>query len=114
MKLYFDEDSAKHQLIGALRSHAIDAISSLDAGMNGRDDEAQLTAAAAQRRVMISANTRDFAFLHQEWLEQGRVHSGILIIPQQRYTTGEILRRILRVTSSVVDFTNGLYYLSNF
>jgi hypothetical protein len=47
-------------------------------------------------------------------MEQGRLHLGIVIIPQQRYSIGEIVRRILRLTSSEFDLTGGLYYLSNF
>lgn len=114
MKFYFDEDSAQHRLIAGLRSHAIDVTTFLDSGMSARDDESQLILADAQSRILVSANARDFASLHREWLERSRSHSGILIIPQQRYSTGEIIRRILRLTSSGFDMSNGIYYLSNF
>lgn len=114
MKFYFDEDSAQHRLIAALRSHAIDVITSLDAGMNARDDESHLILSAAQGRVLVSANARDFATLHGKWVEQGRPHFGVLIIPQQRYSTGEIVRRVLRLASSRFDLASGIYYLSNF
>lgn len=92
----------------------MDVLSCLDAGMNARDDEAHLILAAAQGRVLVTANVRDFVLLHREWLVQGRPHSGVLLIPQQQYSTGEIVRRILRVASSRFDLTNGLFYLSNF
>jgi hypothetical protein len=114
VKFYFDEDSCQHRLIAALRSHGIDVLSSLDAGMNARADESHLIFAAAQGRVLVSANVRDFASLHRKRVELGGSHCGVLIIPQQRYSTGEIVRRILRVDSSRFDLTNGLYYLSNF
>ena len=114
MKFYFDKDSAQHRLVAALRSHAIDVTTFLDSGMSARDDESQLTLADAQGRILVSANARGFASLHGEWLLQGRSHSGILIIPQQRYSTGEIIRRILRMASSGFDLSNGIYYLSNF
>jgi hypothetical protein len=55
-----------------------------------------------------------FASLHREWLERGRFHFGILIVPRQRYSTGEIVRRILRLNSSAFDLAGGSYYLSNF
>jgi hypothetical protein len=113
-KFYFDEDSTQHRLIAALQSHAVDVVTSLGAGMNARDDQTQLKFASENARVLVSSNGSDFAALHREWLEQGRVHSGILIIPQQRYSTGEIVRRIVRLTSSKFELTNGLYYLSNF
>jgi len=114
VKLYFDEDSSQHRLMIALRSHSIDLLTSFDAGMNARDDGSQLIFATAQGRVLVSANARDFTLLHSAWMEQGRLHLGILIIPQQRYSIGEIVRRILRLTSSEFDLTGGLYYLSNF
>jgi hypothetical protein len=82
--------------------------------MSARDDESQPVLADSQSRVRVSANARDFASLHREWLERGRSHAGILIIPQQRYSTGEIIRRILRLTSSGFDLSSGIYYLSNF
>jgi hypothetical protein len=47
VKFYFDEDSAQHRLIAALRSHAIDVTTFLDSGMSARDDESQLILAAA-------------------------------------------------------------------
>jgi predicted nuclease of predicted toxin-antitoxin system len=114
VKYYFDEDSAQHRLVAALRSHGIDVATSLDSGMNARDDESQLILASAQNRVLVSANARDFASLHRAWLERGKSHSGILIIPQQRYSTGETVRRILRLASSKFDLASGIYYLSNF
>jgi hypothetical protein len=114
VKFYFDEDSAHNRLIAALRSHALDVVTSLDVGMNARDDESHLVLAAAQGRVLVTANASDFAALHREWLEQDRAHYGVLIIPQQRYSTGEIVRRMLRLASSRFDPTSGLYYLSNF
>jgi hypothetical protein len=99
VKFYFDEDSSQHRLIAALRSHGMDVLSSLDAGMNARDDESQLILAASQGRVLVTANVRDFVSLHRVWVEQGRSHSGVLMIPQQQYSTGEIVRRVLRVAS---------------
>ena len=114
LKFYFDEDSAHHRLVAALRSHALDVVTFLEAGLNGRDDETQLVFASRHVRILVSANVSDFAALHREWIERGRTHSGILIIPQQRYSTGEIVRRLLRLNSSKIDIANGFYYLSNF
>jgi predicted nuclease of predicted toxin-antitoxin system len=114
VKFYFDEDSGQRRLIAALRSHGIDVVTSHDAGMNARDDESHLKLAAEEGRILVSANARDFALLHRRWLEQGRSHFGVLIIPQQRYSTGEIVRRMVRLTSSRFGMASGLYYLSNF
>jgi hypothetical protein len=113
VRFYLDEDSAQHRLVAALRSHGIDLVTSLDAGMNARDDESQLMLAATQNRILISANARAFAALHGKWSAKGQRHSGILIIPQQRYSTGEVVRRLVRLASSRFDLVGGLYYLSN-
>ena len=114
MPIYLDEDLSQHKLVWALRSRGFDVLTSLDAGMNGQGDDSQLTFAASQGRVLVTGNARDFALLHRDWLRQGRRHAGIVLIRQQRYSTGDIVRRLLRLTSSHADETSGLYYLSNF
>ena len=82
--------------------------------MNGQRDDAQLAVAAAQNRFLLTANVRDFVLLHQAWLNQGKTHAGIIVIPQQRYSTGEIIRRLLRLSTSATKRTSELYYLSNY
>ncbi len=114
VKFYFDEDSAQHRLVAALQSHEVDVATSLDSGMNARDDESQLKMASSLGRVLVTANARDFVTLHGKFIEQGWSHRGILIIPQRKYSTGETVRRILRVTSSRIDMAEGVYYLSGF
>ncbi|NDJ09657.1 MAG: hypothetical protein EBY17_00480 [Acidobacteriia bacterium] len=114
VRFYFDEDSTQHRLIAALRSQMIDVTTSLESGMNARDDESQLILASSHGRVLVTSNVCDFALLHRDFMERGRSHSGILIISQQRFSTGEIVRRILRLASSGIDPANGICYLSNF
>ena len=105
---------SRHQLIWALRARGFDVLTSFEAGMNAQTDDAQLSFAASQGRLLLTANARDFARLHRDWLCQGRPHSGIMLIPQQRYSTGEIVRRLLRAGASGDEKISGLYYLSNF
>ncbi|MGA3028983.1 MAG: DUF5615 family PIN-like protein [Bryobacteraceae bacterium] len=112
--LYLDEDVSRHQLVWALRSRGFDVLTSFEAGMNGQCDDSQLAFAASQGRLLLTANARDFAQLHQEWMCQGRTHAGVVFVPQQRYSTGEIVRRLLRVAASGAGGTSDLYYLSNF
>ena len=112
--LYLDEDMSRHQLIWALRARSFDVLTSFEAGMNSRSDDAQLAYAASKRRLLLTANVRDFSQLHWDWLCRGRMHSGIMLVPQQRYSTGEIVRRLLRATASGIEMISGLYYLSNF
>lgn len=114
LALYLDEDLCRHQLIGALRSRGFDVLTSFEAGMNGRSDDSQLAFAASHGRLLLSANARDFAQLHRDWVAQGKIHAGIILVPQQRYSPGEIVRRLLRASTGGAEKTSGLFYLSNF
>jgi hypothetical protein len=82
--------------------------------MNGRSDDSQLTFATRQGRLLLTANTRDFAQIHRAWMSDGKVHGGVMFIPQQRYSTGEIVRRLLRAAATRKEWASGLYCLSNF
>ena len=84
-------------VVQALRARGVDAVTALDVGMEGRADAAHLEAATAQARVLCTFNAADFLRLHAEYLRQGRTHSGIIIMRQQRYSAGELMRRLLRV-----------------
>jgi len=114
MKLYLDEDTSDHSIVAALRSRGFDVVSSLEVGMNGREDEDHLILATSQARVSVTGNVGDFVQLHTERAAVGKSHAGIIIATQQRYSTGEFVRRILRIASSRVDMRNGLLFLSNF
>ena len=67
--------------------------------MINRPDEDHLTAAAAAGRALFTHNTADYCALHQKWMSAERTHAGIIVAPQQRYSVGEELRRIVRLIS---------------
>ena len=79
-----------------------------------RDNEEQLIYATSRGRALATANAAHFAFLHRHSLETGQTHAGI-IIPQQRYVLGEVIRRLLRLARSRTneDMCNRLEYLSS-
>jgi hypothetical protein len=97
LAFYFDDDSANSALLKALESSGIDAVSSDAMGMRGRSDEAHLAFATEIGRVLCTSNMGDFLRLHRQFIESGRAHSGIVLIPQQRYSVGELLRRFRRL-----------------
>ena len=57
-----------------------------------------LAPGTAGRNVTLSRYLQrwDFSALHAEYLAVGRQHAGILLVHQQRYSTGELIRRLLR------------------
>lgn len=101
IRLYLDEDTMDRDLIRALRARGVDAESVLDAGMAGHPDSRQLEYATSVGRVLCTCNIGDFYRLHREYLQAQRTHSGIILVPQQRYSIGEQLRRLLDLTSSL-------------
>ena len=45
-------------------------------------------------RAVYTFNVDDFARLHKQYLLQNSDHFGIIVIPDQRYTIGEKIRRL--------------------
>jgi hypothetical protein len=114
IRLYLDEDAMLRDLIIALRDYDVPAVTVRDAGLVGAPDETQLTFAAAQGLVLYSFNRADFQKLHTAWMDAGRAHAGIILAPQQRFSSGEQLRRILRLRAAKTaeDLCNQIEFLS--
>jgi hypothetical protein len=47
--------------------------------------------------VLFTFNVGDFLRLHDEVLMAGGHHAGLVFAAQQRYSTGELMRRIVRL-----------------
>jgi hypothetical protein len=95
--LYFDEDSVIRALTAALRLHGIDVTTAVEAGNLGRTDEEHLYYSTEQHRVLFTFNRGHFHDLHSRWLAEGKSHAGIILAPQQRYSVGEYMRRLLHM-----------------
>ena len=114
IRLYLEEDSMRHALAQALRSRGVDVLTALEAGMIERQDAPHLEYATAQGRVLYSFNVRDFYRLHAAFLAQGKTPAGIILAQQQRYTVGEQMRRLLKLSAakSAEDMQNQVEFLS--
>ena len=90
IRFFTDED-----IFGAvavqLRAKGFDALSTPEAGRCGADDESQLQFASQERRALVSFNVTDFARLHQEGMNQGQHHAGVVV--SSRRSIGDMLRR---------------------
>ncbi len=113
IKLYFDEDAQRTDLIQALRARQIDVLTASEAHLLGQPDETQLEYATAESRVIFTFNRGDFFQLHIQWLNQGKSHAGIILSDQ--LGTGIIIRRLLKLIESKTDaeMENWLEFLSN-
>ena len=114
LRLYIDEDSMNHALVRALRARGIDVATARDAGMVERSDIEHLDYATMQGRALCSFNVADFYRLHTDYLAQGKTHAGIILMPQQRYTVGEQMRRLLKLigTRSAESMKDQVEFLS--
>ena len=94
IRLYVDEDASETAVILGLRARGIDLLTTVEAGRLGVSDQEQLEFAIQERRALYTFNAKDFARLHREFLTNGRSHSGIIVIPEQRYSVGQKIRRL--------------------
>ena len=115
IRLYVDEDSSDTALVLSLQNRGVDVLTVRDVNRQGYTDEEQLIWASSQSRVLYSSNVRDFYRLHTSFLTQEQTHSGMILVQQQRYSIGELMRGILRLmaTKSAEDMENQVEFLSD-
>jgi hypothetical protein len=115
IRLYLDEDSMDQDLVRALRARGADVTTALDEDMTARSDRDQLEFATSQGRALYTFNVSDFFELHTLYQNEERQHGGIIFGSQQRYSVGEQMRRLLRLTATVPpDSMHGrVEFLSN-
>ncbi len=89
--VYIDE-CVDRPIVEALRERGFDVLTALKAGRGEDSDAAQLAFATDLGRMLFSYNRTDFRRLHARYLETGRPHAGILLLPQ----TPPVHRRQLR------------------
>ncbi len=81
MRFYLDEDLSDHvATIG--REWGLDVMSSHECGRDGLSDEEQLHRAAADGRVFVTRNHRDFVQLTRQFFENQWPHTGVLLLPR--------------------------------
>ena len=81
MKFYLDED-LDPQVAVILRKSGHPAVSTQEAGNRGAGDEAQLLYAAELGAALVTRNRNDFIALTMQFLDQGRKHAGVVIVPR--------------------------------
>ena len=101
LRLHLDEDAEAQALVRALRDRGADVATTSECGLSEVTDEAQLTWATSQNRVLLTYNAADFCRLHAEFLKARRYHAGIIVAEQQRFPVGEMMRRIQRLRAAL-------------
>ena len=97
-----------------LRAHGVDVTSTQETNLLTASDAMQLAHAAAQQRAIVTFNFADFTELHIQYLQEGKVHWGIILSTEQ--PIGTLLRRLLRLvnTISADELKNQIRWLNDF
>jgi hypothetical protein len=75
----------------------------------GRSDRTILEVAGNEGRAVTTNNIKDFRPLAAEWLAQGRVHAGLILLPSSRTRTrGAIIPVADGIRSLLADNPDGL------
>ncbi len=93
--LYLDADSCEARFVAALLRLGFDVALGTREVAEGASDAEQLDRAVEMGRVMVTANTIDFARLHHSRANSGIEHFGIVTRSQERQRSPEALATIL-------------------
>ena len=102
MRLLFDANLSGRRIARPLREDGHDVVALNERlEWEGLADPDVLTLAAAEGRILVTRNSRDFAPLLREWAEAGRPHAGcVLIWTLDTNELGPILDRLRRLFSA--------------
>ena len=112
---HLDEDCQAASLASAMRQHGADVTTTNELGIAGVHNEDQWQQATDKGRGVVSNNIADFSAMHAAWRSAHRDHAGIVLFPQQQYSVGEVVRRLLRLRHSLTaeEMRNRLEWLSD-
>ncbi len=98
MRLLLDANLSGRRIARPLRDDGHDILAlSEQPDLEGLADPQVLALAAAEARILVTRNSRDFAPLLREWAERGRSHAGCVLIWTLRHNDfGRILEGVRR------------------
>lgn len=109
MRAILDEQLSP-QIAALLRKAGFDVDAVADrADLTGRSDRIVLEVATSEGRAVVTNNVKDFRPLAAEWLAQGRVHAGLILLPSTRTRTRHAIAAIADAIETVLrDNPDGL------
>ena len=86
----------------------VDAVADRE-DLAGRSDRIIFEVACSEVRAVVTNNIKDFRPLAAEWLAQGRVHVGLILLPSTRTRTRNAIVAVAGAIESVLrDHPDGL------
>jgi predicted nuclease of predicted toxin-antitoxin system len=93
-KLHLNEHLSP-RIAEQLRKYGFDVTSTLELNMNEAEDDEQLAFAASKQRAFVTFNHKHLAVLHEQYLDEGKEHWGIILSTEE--STGVMRHRLLRL-----------------
>ena len=86
----------------------VDAVADRE-DLVGRNDRLILEAACREGRAVVTNNVKEFRPLAAEWLAQGRVHAGLILLPSTRTRSRHAIASVAAAIENVLrDHPDGL------
>jgi predicted nuclease of predicted toxin-antitoxin system len=81
LRLLLDANLSPRSIAAKLRAAGHDVLAlAEDAAFEGLPDPQVLELASSEQRVLVTRNSRDFAPLARQWVQDRRSHAGIILI----------------------------------
>ena len=88
--------------------HDVDAVADRE-DLVGRSDRIIFEVACSEGRAVVTNNIKDFRPHAAEWLAQGRVHAGLILLPSTRTRTRGAIAAVAGAIENVFrDHPDGL------
>jgi predicted nuclease of predicted toxin-antitoxin system len=87
------DESVDGPFVLALARHGWESVRAIDMFGEMTDDEALFAYAAAEERVFVTED-RAVKAIAERWLREGRRFRGLIILPQQSMSAGEIAQAL--------------------
>jgi hypothetical protein len=109
VKALLDEQLSP-QIAALLRQAGLDVEAVADrADLVGRNDTVIFEAAGRENRAVVTNNIKDFRPLAAQWLAEGRVHAGLILLPSARTRTSAATTLLAeRIAGILRDNPDGL------
>jgi predicted nuclease of predicted toxin-antitoxin system len=104
------DEQLSPQIAALLRKagYDVDAVADRE-DLAGRSDRIVFEVASSEDRAVVTNNIKDFRPLAAEWLAQGRVHAGLILLPSARTRTRHAIAIIAGAIETVLrDHPDGL------
>jgi predicted nuclease of predicted toxin-antitoxin system len=104
------DEQLSPQIAALLRKSGHDVVAVADReDLIGRSDRAILEVACREGRAVVANNIKDFRPLSAQWLAQGRVHAGLILLPSTRTRSRDAIAAVAAAIETVLrDHPDGL------